>query len=68
MGPNLMSRERRHEAIETAVRTVGAQLREAGLGRRLRGLPAGEPHRIARPDGHPSTWPAVLPGVEPAFS
>lgn len=67
MGPNLMSRERRHEAIETAVRTVGAHLREAGVARRLRGLPPGEPHRIARPDGPPDTWPSILPGSEPAL-
>jgi NTE family protein len=62
MGPNLMSRERRHEAIETAIRTVGAQLREPDIARKLRDLPPGEPHRVARPDGPPETWPAVLPG------
>lgn len=64
MGANLMSRARRHEAIETAVRTVGAQLREVGIAGRLRGLTPGEAHRVARPDGHPSTWPPILPGQE----
>lgn len=62
-----MSRERRHEAIETAVRTVGAHLREAEVARRLHGLPPGESHRIARPDGPPDTWPSILPGSEPAL-
>jgi hypothetical protein len=25
----------------------------------LEGLPAGEPHRISRPSGPPSTWPEL---------
>jgi hypothetical protein len=27
----------------------------------LRDLPEGDPHKIERPPGHPSTWPQVLP-------
>ncbi|MEA2481757.1 MAG: hypothetical protein QOJ07_3679 [Thermoleophilaceae bacterium] len=61
MGVNLMSSRRRHEVIETAIRTVGEQLRAPGIRELVHDLPAGEPHKIARPAGHPSTWPAVLP-------
>ncbi|HEX8856109.1 MAG TPA: patatin-like phospholipase family protein [Thermoleophilaceae bacterium] len=60
MGPNLMSTRRRHEVIETAIRTVREQLREPGVRGLLRKLPPGQPERIARPAGPPSTWP--LPG------
>jgi NTE family protein len=62
MGLNLMSTRRRHDAIETAIRTVRAQLRAPGVRELLAGLPAGEPHKIERPPGHPSTWPQVVPG------
>jgi hypothetical protein len=61
MGVNLMSTRRRHEVIETAIRTVREQLRAAGVRELLDGLPAGEPHKIERPGGHPSTWPQVVP-------
>jgi NTE family protein len=61
MGVNLMSTRRRHEVIETAIRTVTAQLRVPAVRELLRGLPPGEPHKIERPPGHPSTWPQVLP-------
>ncbi|MEA2459510.1 MAG: hypothetical protein QOC95_2482 [Thermoleophilaceae bacterium] len=63
MGPNLMSRGNRNPVIQTAIRTVGAQLREPGNRELLEGLPAGNPYRVRRPDGPPSTWPAdLLPG------
>ncbi|MFL5894193.1 MAG: patatin-like phospholipase family protein [Thermoleophilaceae bacterium] len=59
MGRNLMRRKRRHDVIEMARRTVAEQLREPGVAEVLRGLPPGEPHKIARPDGDPSTWPPI---------
>jgi NTE family protein len=59
MGPNLMSTRRRHEVIATAIETVGEQLRRAETQEALAGLPPGEPHRVARPDGPPSSWPAL---------
>jgi NTE family protein len=61
MGVNLMSTARRHEVIETAIRTVGDQLRAPGVRELLADLPPGEPHKVERPAGHPSTWPVVLP-------
>jgi NTE family protein len=62
MGPNLMSRRRRHEVIETAIETVGAQLRQDAVRDALRGLPPGEPHKVARPEGSPDGWPELVPG------
>jgi NTE family protein len=63
MGPNLMSRRNRNPVIETAIRTVGAQLREPGNRELLEGLPRGNPYRVRRPDGPPSSWPPdLLPG------
>jgi len=56
MGSNLMSRRRRHEVITTAIETVGEQLREPALAEQLSGLPPGDPERVARPPGPPSTW------------
>jgi len=56
MGPNLMSRRRRHEVVLTAIETVGEQLREPALAEHLSGLPKGDPERVARPPGPPSTW------------
>jgi hypothetical protein len=61
MGVNLMSRRRRHEVIETAIRTVTEQLRTPAARTSLEGLPEGEPHKIERPPGDPSTWPQVVP-------
>jgi NTE family protein len=58
MGRNWMSRERRHDVIELAIRTVGEQLEALD---ELRGLPEGEPHKLERPPGHPSTWPPIGP-------
>ena len=63
MGRNLMSNQRRNEVIETAVRTVTEQLRQPDTRSRLAGLPAGSPHKIARPDGPPSTWPEIVPAA-----
>ncbi len=61
MGSNLMSGKRRHEAIETAVGTVAEQLHEPEAQELLKGLPQGEPHKVRRPDGPPSSWPELLP-------
>jgi NTE family protein len=59
MGDNMMSRRNRSEVAELAVRTVGEQLaRQSDL---LTGLPEGEPHKVARPEGPPAEWPAFLP-------
>jgi NTE family protein len=57
MGGNLMSTKRRHEAIETATRTVARQLRKAAVRELLADLPPGDPDRIRKPSGPPSTWP-----------
>jgi NTE family protein len=58
MGGNLMSRERRHEVIEMAVRTVTAHLRDTQLGGRMAQLPAASDERLVRrPKGPPSSWP-----------
>ena len=64
MGINLMSTRRRHQVIETAIDTVTVQLRAPGVRELLRDLPEGEPHKIERPTGHPSTWPQVLPNQD----
>ncbi len=68
MGPNLMSRRNRNPVIETAVRTVTAQLRAPEVAELLAALPpAADRARIERPDGPPSTWPAdLLPGSRAA--
>jgi NTE family protein len=57
MGSNLMSSRRRHQVIETAVRTVTEHLRNSPLGARLAKLPAGDPRLVRRPAGPPSSWP-----------
>src|SRR3954469_11123537 len=63
MGPNLMSTRNRNPVIQTAIRTVGAQLRASGVAELLEPLPQGNPYRVRRPDGPPSTWPQdLLPG------
>jgi NTE family protein len=64
MGKNLMSGQRRHEMIETAFRTVSEQLRSPELREKLAGLPPGEPHKLRRPSGPPSTWPTIVPAVQ----
>ena len=59
MGRNLMTSRRRRQVIETAERTVLEQLRRPGTRELLSGLPRGEPHRIRRPAGPPSSWPPI---------
>jgi NTE family protein len=67
MGPNLMSRRNRNPVIDTAIRTVGEQLREPGNRELLTDLPQGNPYKVRRPDGPPSTWPPdLLPGQRAA--
>ena len=63
MGPNLMSTRNRNPVIRTAFRTVTAQLRDPANADLLAALPAGNPYRVRRPQGPPSTWPQdLLPG------
>ena len=62
MGRNWMSAKRRQDVIETAARTVAAQLREPPLRDALAELPQGEPHKLRRPAGPPSSWPPLVPG------
>ena len=57
MGGNLMSRKRRHEVIELAMRTVAKQLRHSAVRGLLEDLPPGDRDRIRRPQGPPSKWP-----------
>jgi NTE family protein len=64
MGKNLMSGQRRHEMIETAARTVAKRLRSPELREKLKGLPEGEPHKLRRPPGPPSTWPRIVPAAK----
>jgi NTE family protein len=59
MGPNLMSTRGRNRVIATAIETVARQLREPAVRELLRDLPAGEPHKVARPDGPPESWPRI---------
>jgi hypothetical protein len=59
MGRNWMSSERRQQVIDTAEETVARQLRSPEIRELLRGLPAGEPHKIRRPSGPPSSWPEL---------
>jgi NTE family protein len=66
MGRNLMRRKGRHEVIETARRTVAEQLRAPGLRKLLASLPPGEPHKIARPEGDPASWPPIGPQARAA--
>jgi NTE family protein len=61
MGHNLMSAGRRQLVIETATRTVREQLQRPELKELLSDLPAGEPHKIRRPAGPPSSWPELRP-------
>jgi NTE family protein len=59
MGRNWMSAERRQRVIDTADETVARQLESPRIRELLTGLPKGEPHKISRPSGHPSTWPEL---------
>lgn len=61
MGGNLMSTRRRHQVLELAQRTVAWQLSRQEL---PGGLPAAPEHRLRRPAGPVSGWPAdLLPGL-----
>jgi NTE family protein len=57
MGTNLMSRSRRHEVIESGVRSVSEHLRDSSIGERLAELPPGHPALVRRPRGRPHSWP-----------
>ena len=59
MGANLMATRNRNRVIAKAIETVGRQLREPGVKELLRDLPAGEPRKLARPDGPPESWPRI---------
>ncbi len=50
MGSNYMSGGRRNQVIETAIETVGAQLRQPSAARMLAKLPPGPPNKVRRPD------------------
>jgi NTE family protein len=66
MGRNLMRRKGRHDVLEMARRTVAQQIRESQASELLAALPAGEPHKIARPDGDPAGWPPMGPAERAA--
>src|SRR4051812_10793329 len=66
MGRNLMRRKGRHAVIEMARRTVAEQLRDAATAGLLDDMPQGEAHKVARPPGDPSTWPAIGPAARAA--
>ena len=57
MGGNLMSTARRHLVLETAQRTVAAQLASTDLPRLLADQPRVESHRLRRPPGPVQDWP-----------
>jgi NTE family protein len=60
MGPNLMSRSRRHVMIETAIETVSEQVEQPGVRELIRDLPpTTELERVRRPKGPPSSWPPL---------
>jgi NTE family protein len=59
MGHNWMSSERRQDVIDTAEETVARQLRNHALRKLLDDLPSGEPHKLSRPTGPPSSWPEL---------
>jgi NTE family protein len=66
MGHNWMSAERRQDVIDAAEETVAKQLRKPEIQALLRGLPEGEPHKISRPSGPPSSWPELRATVRRA--
>ena len=57
IGPNLMSSKDRNPVIQTAQRTVAAQLAEHRDA--LAELPPGDERRVRRPPGDPATWPRL---------
>ena len=66
MGGNLMDPRRRRQVIEKAERTVAEQLQDPAIGDVLSDLPEGEPHKIRRPSGPPSSWPTLVTGARRA--
>jgi NTE family protein len=66
MGRNWMNSERRQRVIDTAEETVAEQLRAPAVRKLLEGLPSGEPHKISRPTGPPSSWPDIRATVRRA--
>jgi NTE family protein len=66
MGHNWMGSERRQDVIDAAEETVAKQLRNPEIQKLLRGLPQGEPHKISRPSGPPSSWPEIRSTVRRA--
>ena len=66
MGHNWMSAERRQDVIDTAEETVAKQLRIPRSGSCSATCPQGEPHKIGRPSGPPSTWPELRAPVRRA--
>jgi hypothetical protein len=54
-----MATRNRNLVIAKAIETVGRRLREPGTKELLRDLPPGEPHKLARPDGPPESWPQI---------
>ena len=66
MGRNWMSVERRQHVIDTAEETVAKQLRRPEILELLSGLPSGEPHKIRRPSGPSSGWPAMRSAIRRA--
>jgi NTE family protein len=66
MGRNLMRRKGRQDVIDMARQTVAEQLRNPPITELLADLPAGEPHKVAPPEGDPSTWPAIGPAARAA--
>jgi hypothetical protein len=67
IGPNLMSRRRRNDVIETARSTVAAQLRRPDVRGLVAELPAGRPEAVARPPGPPSSWPNFVEAARERF-
>lgn len=57
MGGNLMSTARRHRVLETAQRTVAAQLRDGTVAALLSDQPRAAEHRLRRPAGPVEQWP-----------
>jgi NTE family protein len=68
MGGNLMSTARRHLVLETAQRTVAAQLARSDLPALLAAQPRAPEHRVRRPPGDVRSWPveALPPGTSVA--
>jgi hypothetical protein len=66
MGHNWMNTDRRQDVIATAEETVARQLRNPEIRKLLQGLPSGEPHKLSRPTGPPSSWPEMRTAVRRA--